>query len=430
MLGDKDRGRRARLQWLVCPAACPAVPFHPWVAACRRATLTGRGHNAPMLGAVVFAVVLAPQEPPVAPAATTAKVTVALRAEGPPAAGPRWSPKAAKVSLHADGASLTGSFGLGGDGLPAIGCRLGKSDGSAHYDQLWIDGDRDGKVGDGEQLVVKVSEQRGKWWSSTDTVVRIPVPGADGAAATRPYPIACWFVEDPFEPGAEPELRWTRRGWHEGECTIDGRPAVVMVAEATLDGRIDRQDAWSLGRDREATAAASFASLDHHCWLDGKAFRATAIDAQGGGITFESFDPGFTEAEERARNDSARVDRQAKRAPAPLVFGDDLATALRDAKAAGRRVFVDFQTTWCGPCRAMENDVYTAAAVVEAAASTIAVKLDGDVARELTKQYAVTGYPTMLLLDGDGKELKRLVGYQHVSDMVAFFAAPKPPRAR
>jgi len=68
----------------------------------------------------------------------------------------------------------------------------------------------------------------------------------------------------------------------------------------------------------------------------------------------------------------------------------------------------------------MEQLVYSAAAVTQAAAGVAAVKLDGDEQRALVKQYAVTAYPTMLLLDGDGKELRRAVGYRGVAAMIGF----------
>lgn len=381
-------------------------------------------HHPFVLSMLTLGASAAAQERPAPPTPTPTPITAALHAEAPPTPGPRWSPKGAKVELHAAGAALEGQFALGGDELPVVRCRLEKSAGAAHFDRIWIDGDRDGKVGEREQLTAKVSETRGKWWSSADTVVNIPVRTAAGNT-TRPYPIACWFVEDPQEPDAAPALRWSRRGWHEGTFTVDDKPAFVVVAEAVLDGRIDRQDSWSLGRDRDAAIGDAFPSIDGHCWLDGKAYRVTAVDPNGASITFESYDPGFTEAEERARNDDLAPDRAAKRAATPLAFGTDLAAALRDAMAGGKQVFVDFQTTWCGPCHAMDQYVYTAQAVVDAATAVIAVKLDGDVAREIVKRYAVTGYPTMLLLDGDGKELKRLAGYQHVTDMVTFFATAK-----
>jgi thioredoxin-related protein len=65
--------------------------------------------------------------------------------------------------------------------------------------------------------------------------------------------------------------------------------------------------------------------------------------------------------------------------------------------------------------------VYTAAPVVDAAAGVIAVEIDGDESRELVKSYGVQGYPTLILLDGSGREIRRAVGYQGVAAMVEFF---------
>jgi thiol-disulfide isomerase/thioredoxin len=85
-------------------------------------------------------------------------------------------------------------------------------------------------------------------------------------------------------------------------------------------------------------------------------------------------------------------------------------------------VFVDFETTWCGPCKQMDQWVYTAHDVVAAATDTgvRAVKLDGDVERDLVKKYEVKGYPTLLLLDGTGAVVRRATGYQSVAAMARF----------
>src|SRR5690606_32911837 len=239
-----------------------------------------------------------PQEP------NTLDRTVRVRLEPAPAdaAGrPRWSPKAAKVELEADGDALVGSFELGPDGAPAVRVRLSKSAGAEYFDELWVDGDRDGEVDDAERLVTTPKEQRGKWWSSFDGEVSIPVPTEEegGPARTRPYPLALWFVFDPLEPDAAPVLRWSRRGWHRGTATIDGREVLVQVTEAVMDGVFDQRDAWALGANAAALSAAGSRRLEQHVWLEGVAYRATGIDPHGRELRFEAFDPGFTEAEER-----------------------------------------------------------------------------------------------------------------------------------
>jgi len=66
----------------------------------------------------------------------------------------------------------------------------------------------------------------------------------------------------------------------------------------------------------------------------------------------------------------------------------------------------------------MDQLVYGAKPVVDAAKDLVAVKVDGDDHKDLVKQYGVTAYPTIVLLDSDGKELRRAVGYRSVAEMV------------
>ncbi|MCB9876050.1 MAG: thioredoxin family protein [Planctomycetes bacterium] len=186
-----------------------------------------------------------------------------------------------------------------------------------------------------------------------------------------------------------------------------------------MDGVFDQRDAWGIGRSAADAASNSSAGIERHCWLDGKAWRPTGVDPHGRWIDLAPFDPGMTEAEEKAAADVTRVDREAPRAKTPLVFGHDLAAALATAKQTGKRVVVDFETTWCGPCKMMDQIVWPAQAVVDACADVVPVKLDGDAQRELVKRYEVTAYPTVLVLDQDGEVLQRAVGYQSVARLSA-----------
>lgn len=365
---------------------------------------------------LLFASLLVPQERPAAP---PAPVAVRLAPQAPDAEHKLgWSPKAATVPLRAQGDVLVGTFPLGPDGTPPIAVELARSPGAAHFDRLAIDLDRDGAFGDGERLTTTPKDQRGKWWSSFDAVAQVPF----AAAAKQPYPIALWFVADPQEPDAAPALRWTRRGWREGAVELGGAPAHVVVVERALDGVFTRADSWQLGRDGKAARRADARGLDTHAWLDGQAWRVVDFAADGSVVRLEPCAPKLTEAEERERADTLRADREAKRAAAPLAFGKDLAAALAAAAVDGKRVFVDFETTWCGPCKQMDQWVYTAHDVVAAATDTgvRAVKLDGDVERDLVKKYEVKGYPTLLLLDGTGAVVRRATGYQSVAAMARF----------
>src|SRR6185436_13443322 len=110
-------------------------------------------------------------------------------------------------------------------------------EGSKYYEGLSIDLDRDGTLNKIEMLWTTHTEQRGKLWSSFRTEVWIPLAGAEpGSLAVRKYPLDLWLVEDPAEPGATPELRWSRRGWHEGQLDVGGKPAFVLITELEMDG--------------------------------------------------------------------------------------------------------------------------------------------------------------------------------------------------
>jgi thiol-disulfide isomerase/thioredoxin len=335
--------------------------------------------------------------------------------------GLRWSPKAASVALTARDGGLDGSFALGTAGARPVAVRLERSPGAAQFDRLSIDADRDGTFGEGETSTTSPREQRGKWWSSFEATVAVTIPDPDQPDAeprSRPYPMALWFVFDPQEPDAAPALRWSRRGWHEGVAKLGERDLHVLVTEAHMDGIFDQRDSWALAHDHDALLRAPSGSLGGHVWLDGRAYRALEIDPHGRGLVFEAFDPGFTEAEEIERNDRTAADRAAPRAAEPLAFESDLTAALARALREDKRVLIDFVTTWCGPCQAMDRMVYTAQPVVDAARGTIAVKVDGDDQRALVKRYGVGGYPTLIVLDPDGTEVRRAVGYRGVAEMV------------
>ena len=78
-------------------------------------------------------------------------------------------------------------------------------------------------------------------------------------------------------------------------------------------------------------------------------------------------------------------------------------------------VLVDFETEWCVWCDRLDTDTYTDQRVIEfAKKNLISKKIDAEKNNgpQQKKKYRVEGYPTILLLDSEGNEIDRIIGYR------------------
>jgi thiol-disulfide isomerase/thioredoxin len=112
-------------------------------------------------------------------------------------------------------------------------------------------------------------------------------------------------------------------------------------------------------------------------------------------------------------------------APRELVPWDQRGTyaaLLAKAKKQKKLVFLDVYATWCGPCKMMDRQTYTDSAVAKAAKAFVNRKIDGEKGEgpSIAQRYAVNAYPTLLIVDGDGKERNRLVGFQQPARFARF----------
>lgn len=95
--------------------------------------------------------------------------------------------------------------------------------------------------------------------------------------------------------------------------------------------------------------------------------------------------------------------------PFTTISFDD---AFKKASEEKKVILIDFYTTWCGPCKMLDRTTWADRKVREwLGKNVIAFKIDADRNHELPSRYGIRGYPTLLFLDDDGKELDRLVGY-------------------
>ena len=341
----------------------------------------------------------------------------------------RWSPKGKKLFLVEKNGGMETELKLGGEDVLPIILRLEKGEGQKYFNRLAGDWNRKGSLGDDTVLKTTPNETRGKFWSSFATVIDIPVlDPKSGESAINPYALSFWYVEDPLEPNQEKVLRFSRRGWMLGRVELESVQAVIMLTEMEMDGVYDTLDSWALAEvenQKDIYEPAQSRSLLNHAWLGEKAYKIKSIHPSGREVELEAYDPGITRADEERALDTLAVDREAARSGKTVNFSHDYEDSLKQAKEQDKLLFIDFETTWCGPCRTMDLYVYTADLTVEAFKNILAVKIDGDKNRELVKKYDVKAYPTMIILSPKGKIVAKKVGYLSVNDLAAFITETK-----
>lgn len=102
----------------------------------------------------------------------------------------------------------------------------------------------------------------------------------------------------------------------------------------------------------------------------------------------------------------------AESAPTPMFRALDFPGALEAAKREQRFVLVDFYTTWCGPCRLLDDTTWQDAKVMaRVSATAVAIKVDAEKERAIAKRFQIDAYPTLVVLAADGTERDRYIGY-------------------
>ncbi len=107
-----------------------------------------------------------------------------------------------------------------------------------------------------------------------------------------------------------------------------------------------------------------------------------------------------------------------------VTWMTDVPKAIEKAKTENKLVLLDFTgSDWCPPCKALHKNVLTSSEFESyAAKNLILVEVDFPRQKEqtddlkkankaLAKKYKIEGYPTVILLTAEGKELSKDVGY-------------------
>lgn len=296
---------------------------------------------------------------------------------------------------------------------------LARSQKNGRYDLIFVDSNMDGSFVDEVPITPTFRESNNKWWANYNDV-RLFSPHVESSELPDQgdYQVTFWTVL-PTPNSAPDYIRYRGATFTVGSFQSESTKHHVLVRDMTNDGFIKKHDFWTISAEG-IEESNKMTPISKHLWSNGKAWKIELLDDRGYQVKVKSFNSGSTEQEDKKANDPYQADKELKRAEQPLHFWENYQEALATAHNQNKQVLIKFETTWCGPCHAMNRLVFTTQDVVDAAQDTVCLKIDGDKHQDLVKKYKIRGYPSLILLDVKGNEIKRASGYQSSAQMINF----------
>lgn len=100
-----------------------------------------------------------------------------------------------------------------------------------------------------------------------------------------------------------------------------------------------------------------------------------------------------------------------------------LKDAMAKAKKEHKLIFIDVYTTWCGPCKLLKKNTFPDKKLGDYYNKNfISIAADAEQGEWVlfAAQNHVQGYPTMMILDAEGKEVNRTMGYMPPEPLLKF----------
>lgn len=99
----------------------------------------------------------------------------------------------------------------------------------------------------------------------------------------------------------------------------------------------------------------------------------------------------------------------------------DWEAARKVSKEKNKYIFMDAYTNWCSWCKVMDKQTFTDAAVIEFMTQNfvpLKMEMETGFGVTLAMKYRVTGFPTFLIFNPEGKLVFRIVGYQKPAEFL------------
>lgn len=94
-----------------------------------------------------------------------------------------------------------------------------------------------------------------------------------------------------------------------------------------------------------------------------------------------------------------------------IAWSHSYADAVRTATSSARSAIVEFYTDWCPWCRRLDDSTFTDPAVVAMSDRYVFARVNAELDTAAARIFGVSSFPTVILFDGAGNEVGRIVGY-------------------
>lgn len=101
-----------------------------------------------------------------------------------------------------------------------------------------------------------------------------------------------------------------------------------------------------------------------------------------------------------------------------IQWTENLEKGLAQAKKEKKPALIDFYAEWCGWCERMDKDTYTDPKVIELSKQFVMIKVNTEDARRAAIKHGVRSLPTIVITDGDSREIGRVTGYRPASSFL------------
>jgi thiol:disulfide interchange protein len=123
------------------------------------------------------------------------------------------------------------------------------------------------------------------------------------------------------------------------------------------------------------------------------------------------------------KKDSAAENNSNKPEKGIVFIEADWDKAKTEARKQNKLIFLDAYTTWCGPCKLLKRKTFPdeeVGALFNNNFINVAIDMEKGHGPMLTEKYGVYAYPTLLILDADGKMVTYTQGFMKPKDLIEF----------